>query len=41
METTSTELQAAFVAGAQWADDACPVHRYPTLTQTEAEKRYP
>lgn len=36
-----TELQAAFIAGAQWADDQCPVHSYPKLVQLEAEKRYP
>jgi len=38
---TVNAAREAFIAGAQWADDAWPVHQYPNLVRREAEKRYP
>jgi hypothetical protein len=33
--------QQAFVNGAHWADDECPLHRYHSFVAIEATHRYP
>jgi hypothetical protein len=38
--TLAEDRRDAFIAGALWADDACPVHRYPGMVRIEAERRY-
>jgi hypothetical protein len=41
MTATNKELREAFIKGAQWADDQCPVHAYPMLVQLTAQDLYP
>jgi hypothetical protein len=38
--TLAEDRRDAFIDGALWADDSCPVHKYPSLVRAEAEKRY-
>lgn len=38
--TPAEDQRDAFIAGALWADDSCPVHKYPSLVRAEAEERY-